>query len=125
MWDEEELLIPIYAARAEAPVGGSTEIFLNEHRKIREYVALFKAEFANLSTTDDRERAVIFLLDSETTFKRLLVHHDTRERKFLYPLLDRITTEQEKLSLFQRFKLPAKKENHVVEPVISTGASAH
>ena len=110
IWDEEEVLIPIYAARAEAPVGGSAEIFLNEHRKIREYLALFKAEFTNLSTADDRERAVIFLLDSQTTFKRLLVHHDTRERKFLYPLLDQITTEQEKLSLFRRLKLPATKE---------------
>jgi hemerythrin-like domain-containing protein len=109
IWDEEEVLIPIYAARAEAPVGGSTEIFLNEHRKMRGYVALFKAEFTNLSTADDRERAVIFLLDSQTTFKRLLVHHDTRERKFLYPLLDQITTEQERLTLFQRLKLPAQE----------------
>jgi hypothetical protein len=47
-------LILIYAARADAPVGGSTEIFLNEHRKIREYLALFKAEFTKLSTADDR-----------------------------------------------------------------------
>ena len=33
-------------------------------------------------------------------FKRLLVHHDTRERKMLYPLLDEITTEGERESLF-------------------------
>jgi len=110
IWDEEELLIPIYAARAEAPVGGSAEIFLNEHRKIRDYLALFKAEFTNLSTANDPERAVIFLLDSEHIFKRLLVHHDTRERKFLYPILDQVTAEQEKLSLFQRLKLPAKEK---------------
>jgi hemerythrin-like domain-containing protein len=109
IWDEEEVLIPIYAARAEAPVGGSSEIFLNEHRKIREYLALFKAEFTNLSTADDLERAVIFLLDSQVIYKRLLVHHDTRERNFLYPLLDQITTEQERLSLFQRLKLPAEE----------------
>ena len=114
IWDEEEVLIPIYAARAEAPVGGSAEIFLNEHRKIREYLALFKAEFANLSAADDLERAVIFLLDSQVIYKRLLVHHDTRERKFLYPLLDQITTEPEKLSLFQRLKLPAKDDAFVV-----------
>jgi len=110
IWDEEEVLIPIYAARAEAPVGGSAEIFLNEHRKIREYLSLFKAEFAKLTVAEDLERAVIFLLDSQVTYKRLLVHHDKRERKFLYPLLDQITTEQEKLSLFQKLKLPATME---------------
>jgi len=114
IWDEEEVLIPIYAARAEAPVGGSAEIFLNEHRKIREYLVLFKAEFVKLSAAEDLERAVIFLLDSQVIYKRLLVHHDARERKFLYPLLDEITTEQEKLSLFQRLKLPAKDGAFVV-----------
>ena len=110
IWDEEEVLIPTYAARAEAPVGGSAEIFLNEHRKIREYLVLFKAEFVKLSASEDRERAVIFLLDSQVIYKRLLVHHDARERKVLYPVLDEITTEQEKLSLFQRLKLPAKDD---------------
>jgi hypothetical protein len=114
IWDEEEVLIPIYAASAEAPVGGSPEIFLNEHRKIREYLVLFKAEFVKLSAAEDLERAVIFLLDSQVIYKRLLVHHDARERKFLYPLLDEITTAQEKLSLFQRLKLPAKDDAFVV-----------
>lgn len=114
IWDEEKVLIPIYAARAEAPVGGSAEIFLNEHRKIREYLVLFKAEFVKLSAAEDLERAVIFLLDSQVIYKRLLVHHDARERKFLYPLLDEITTEQEKLSLFQKLKLPAKGDAFVV-----------
>jgi len=114
IWDEEEVLIPIYAASAEAPVGGSPEIFLYEHRKIKEYLVLFKAEFVKLSAAEDLERAVIFLLDSEVIYKRLLVHHDAREREFLYPLLDEITTEQEKLSLFQRLKLHAKDGAFVV-----------
>jgi hemerythrin-like domain-containing protein len=108
--DEEELLLPIYEARAEIPVGASAEIFRNEHNKIRQYLELFKAEFTKLSTAGDRERAIIFLLDSETTYKRLLVHHDTRERKFLYPLLDQVTGEHEKLALFQKLKLPASEK---------------
>lgn len=109
IWDEEEVLIPIYAERAEAPIGGSAEIFLNEHRKIRDYLNLFKAEFTKLFAADEFERAVIFLLDSQTTFKRLLVHHDTRERKFLYPLLDEVTTEPEKLRIFERLRLRPTK----------------
>jgi hemerythrin-like domain-containing protein len=103
--DEEEHLLPIYGERVQAPVGGSVEIFLFEHRKIRDYLPLFKAEFAKLYTAADRERAIIFLLDSQTTFKKLLVHHDAREQKFLYPLLDRTTTATERLKLFSRLRL--------------------
>jgi hypothetical protein len=100
--DEEELLLPIYTSRVDAPQGGSPEIFFNEHRKIREYVQLFKAEFANLFAATDLDRAIIFLLDSETTFKRLMVHHDRREEKFLYPLLDEVTTDSERGEIFAR-----------------------
>ena len=100
MRDEEELMIPLYRERADAPVGGAAEIFLGEHDKLRQYLVLFKEELAKLAATDDLERGVLFLLDSQHLFKRLLVHHDTRERKMLYPLLDQVTTEQERESLF-------------------------
>lgn len=108
--DEEELMIPLYRERATAPVGGAAEIFLGEHDKLRQYLVLFKEELAKLAAADDLERGVLFLVDSQHIFKRLLVHHDTRERKFLYPLLDQMTTEGEKLALFQRVKLPVIKE---------------
>ncbi len=108
--DEEELMIPLYRERATAPVGGAAEIFLGEHDKLRQYLVLFKEELAKLAAADDLERRVLFLVDSQHIFKRLLVHHDTRERKFLYPLLDQMTTEGEKLALFQRVKLPVIKE---------------
>ncbi len=109
--DEEELMIPLYRERATAPVGGAAEIFLGEHDKLRQYLVLFREELAKLAAADDLERGVLFLVDSQHIFKRLLVHHDTRERKFLYPLLDQMTTEGEKLALFQRVKLPVIKES--------------
>jgi regulator of cell morphogenesis and NO signaling len=102
MRDEEDVMIPLYRERAAAPVGGAAEIFLGEHDKMRQYLVLFKLELAKLTDADDLERGVLFLLDSQHLFKRLLVHHDTRERKMLYPLLDQITTEQERESLFAR-----------------------
>lgn len=103
--DEEELMIPIYLERAEAPVGATADIFLGEHDKIRQYLELFKAEMLKLGTVKDLERAVLFLIDSQHIFKRLLVHHDTRERKFLYPILDEVTSESERLELFASLKL--------------------
>jgi len=100
--DEEEILLPVFEIRVTPPVGGTAEIFRNEHIKIRDYVALLKAEVPKLSKAKDREQAVIFMLDSETTFKRLMVHHDNREHKFLYPQLDEVTSEAERAEIFQQ-----------------------
>jgi hemerythrin superfamily protein len=55
---------------------------------------------------------VLSLIDSQHLFKRLLVHHDTRERKMLYPLLDDVTTESERRQLFQRLELQPTIKAH-------------
>ena len=106
MRDEEDVMIPLYRERAEAPVGGAAEIFLGEHDKMRQYLLLFRDELEKLAEAEDLERGVLFLLDSQHLFKRLLVHHDSRERKMLYPLLDQVTTEGERENLFALLKSP-------------------
>ena len=108
--DEEELMLPLYRDRVTAPVGGAPEIFLGEHEKLRHLLGLFKKEIEKIRTMDDVELGVLFLLDSQYLFKRLLVHHDTREKKFLYPLLDEVTTDAERQELFARLELPADHE---------------
>ena len=103
--DEEEFMLPLYRERVTAPVGGTVEIFLGEHEKLREFVRLFKEYMEKIRDEDDLEMAVLFLIDSQHLFKRLLVHHDTRERKMLYPLLDENTTAAERQDLFARLEL--------------------
>ena len=105
MQDEEELMLPIYSERVEAPVGGAAEIFWGEHQKLRDFVGLFREEMIKLTKAKDLERGVLFLIDSQHLFKRLLVHHDTREKKFLYPLLDQVTSEAERERLFASLRL--------------------
>ena len=107
--DEEALLLPIYRQRATAPIGGAAEIFFGEHEKLRQFLVLFRSELEKLKSLDDLERGILFLIDSQHLFKRLLVHHDTRERKMLYPLLDAVTTEMERQSLFARLELPPEE----------------
>lgn len=102
--DEEEILMPLYRERVTAPIGGTPEIFLNEHEKLRRFMVLFREEIARIRIMDDVERGVLFLIDSQHLFKRLLVHHDNRESKILYPLLDEVTTEQERADLFARLE---------------------
>lgn len=111
--DEEELMLPIYRERVNAPVGGGSEIFLGEHEKLRQLLRLFKAEIETIRKMEDVERGILFLIDSQHLFKRLLVHHDTREKKMLYPLLDQATTEAERKSLFAKLELKLKIEPQV------------
>ena len=103
--DEEQFMIPLYSERANIPVGGTAEIFLGEHEKLRRFMELFTEEIAKIRTMDDIERGVLFLIDSQHLFKRLLVHHDHRETKMLYPLLDEVTTEFERQELFAKIEL--------------------
>jgi hemerythrin-like domain-containing protein len=106
MMDEEQLMLPLYRERVEAPIGGAAEIFFGEHNKLRQYVELFNEALAKLKKTDDLEKGVIWLLDSQNTFKRLHVHHDTREKKMLYPLLDKVTTDEERRRVLATMQLP-------------------
>lgn len=103
--DEEHFMIPLYSERVNAPVGGAAEIFLGEHEKLRQFLVLFREEIEKIGKMDDVERGALFLIDSQHLFKRLLVHHDTREKKILYALLDEVTTEAERQTLFARLEL--------------------
>ena len=111
--DEESLMLPLYRERVAAPVGGAAEIFLGEHDKLRQFLALFKEELVKLEAVEDLERGVLFLIDSQHLFKRLLVHHDTRERKMLYPLLDEVTTPEERDALFASLNKPIRETTAV------------
>lgn len=114
--DEENLMLPLYRARVNAPVGGAVEIFLGEHEKLRRLLGLFRQEIEKIRHMSDVELGVLFLIDSQHLFKRLLVHHDARERKMLYPLLDEATTESERTELFAQLELrpqPAGREAKV------------
>ena len=105
MADEEDLMLPIYRERVQPPVGGTAEIFLGEHEKLRQYLSLFREEMVRLCLDSDLERRALFLIDSQHIFKRLLVHHDTREKNILYPLLNECTIASEKEALLSALKL--------------------
>ena len=102
MRDEEEVMLPIYGERVKPPVGGAVEIFIGEHEKLRQFLALFAEEIDKIRKMDEIDRGALFLIDSQHLFKRLLVHHDAREKKMLYPLLDQVTADTERQQLFAR-----------------------
>jgi hemerythrin-like domain-containing protein len=102
MADEESLLMPIYEQRAVSETGGSSQLFLKEHVKMRGWVTFFREQIGRLAEDPKPEADLILLLDRESFYKRLCSHHDRREALHLYPEMDRITTETEKVWLLER-----------------------
>lgn len=110
MRDEEEFLFPIYEARATKVRGETLDVFLADHQKMKLYLELYDREVPALANEDEPARKLLQLLDSQTTFKRLCGHHDTREEKILYPVLDRLTTEEEKCLIKKNISVSVPEE---------------
>ncbi len=102
--DEEDLLIPIYGARASDIPGGAVEFFTGEHKKILAFVAEFHLMLKGLRNQKKLQlkHAIIQLLDREGMYKGLLQHHHAREHNVLYPWLDWLTSEAERKQLLEQ-----------------------
>ncbi len=100
--DEETYLIPIYDTRGKIETAGKTKMFLDEHEKLRNHVELFLPETKSLQDERDPYEKLLWLIEREAFFKKLHDHHDIRETRFLYPELDRITDNDEKLKLLSQ-----------------------
>jgi hemerythrin-like domain-containing protein len=100
--EENEHLLPIYAERGNIVKGGAVQMFLDEHEKLANHILLFKDEIANLKNVENLEARLLWILEREAFFKKLCDHHDIRETNILYPELDRITTNEEKIALLDK-----------------------
>ncbi|MBK7709487.1 MAG: hypothetical protein IPN69_23025 [Acidobacteria bacterium] len=100
--DEDTHLLPIYATRGEQLKGGAVQMFYDEHEKLKAHIAMFKDEIGIIANDPEPDSRLIWLLERESFFKKLCDHHDIRETNFLYPELDRITSDEEKVELFGR-----------------------
>lgn len=100
--DENTHLLPIYIERGEIQKGGAAQMFFDEHEKLANHIAFFKTEIEKLKTEDNLDERLIWLIEREGFFKKLHDHHDIRETNFLYPELDRITSDEEKLELLSK-----------------------
>ncbi|MEW6208852.1 MAG: hemerythrin domain-containing protein [Acidobacteriota bacterium] len=108
MRNEEELLLPVYA-RAGRIAGGSREMFTGEHKKMVEFISRFHRRLEEMSDSPaDVKRRILGLLFDEAMFRMLMEHHDSREQNILYPMLDKVTTEEEKRDLLARCLESAK-----------------
>jgi hemerythrin-like domain-containing protein len=96
IWEEEELLLPVYGRAGTIP-GGSPALFTGEHKKMKELLEGFNRMLSSLDKSrDGLKRGVLWLLDRQATFKNLMEHHNLREANIFYPALDRVTSEAER-----------------------------
>jgi uncharacterized protein with PIN domain len=114
--DEDELVLPIYAQHAPASGwerGAAPAIFEAEHENILGHLARLEDGLVSLAATEGEARVVgcLALLDREKVFGDLLEHHDLRERRYLYPTLERILGEEEKTELLERMVGVSFKES--------------
>lgn len=105
--DEETYLLPLYAERAAIEKTGEVKLFINEHEKMRNFVDLFKETTEQMLAEEHPEPLVLKLLDRQSFYKRLVSHHDVRETEILYPSLDRITDDSERLQIFDQLTIKA------------------
>ena len=103
--DEERDLLPLYQQRAPIPHGGTVEIFLAEHKKIRAFLKEITELVAELPADARPEpHKIVTVIEREYEFKKLLEHHDMREMNFLYPLVDRCTTREERQEILSHMR---------------------
>lgn len=103
--EEEEILLPAYEKRVQQPVGGSAEQFRLEHRRLQLLMKEFLVREEELAETGSRDlRDAIHLIEEQARFKHLMLHHDQRERSFLYPLLDIKLGSDERRDLINRIE---------------------
>lgn len=105
MRDEEELLLPIYEKEClNKPPAGELALFQREHNKIRQAVSEIKHRYILLRDNPEgfSNRTVIELIEQHMLFKRLMEHHDVREKQFLYPSLDELLLLDDKTALLKQ-----------------------
>ncbi len=99
---EEDVLLPVYEARVKATRIGDPETLRDEHRQINRALREIEAHTTELDREDGTwEGNILRLLEEQYRFKQLLKHHNDREDRSLYPLLDAACSLDERRNLLR------------------------
>jgi hemerythrin-like domain-containing protein len=87
--EEEQTLLPIYAALGPAPRGASADLIHSEHEKILSRLGQLDEILSQLIQREEfQPRDLIETFDRQSSFKHLMEHHDLRERQYFFPALE-------------------------------------
>ena len=93
---EEELLFPVLEAKTNAHGGGLIEVMRQDHRILLQVLAVMRS---GLDAQDfGRFGAALEVL------REILPSHSAKEKRLVYPLIDRLLAEEERLAFTERLK---------------------
>jgi hemerythrin-like domain-containing protein len=98
---EEQLLFPVWERKSGMTGGGPTQVMRLEHRRIADLLnAIHEKVQAGDTGTEEEERQLV----------ELLVSHNMKEERILYPAIDQIVSAEERADIFQAMKdLPEER----------------
>jgi iron-sulfur cluster repair protein YtfE (RIC family) len=101
---EEEILFPLWEKETGITDGGATSVMRTEHRQIGQQLEAIHQKVAEQNPdTDQEEQALLNLLGS----------HNMKEERVLYPGIDRVTSTEERATVFQNMKnIPEERYKH-------------
>lgn len=104
MRHEERALLPIYAKLGPNP-SWPVRLYVGQHRRMRELLDGAAERLASIDVGRARvKQEVISLLDYESKYKHLVLHHEDAERRGLFQALD--------------FELDAEEQSRVLAPCL-------
>lgn len=96
MGHEEQWLLPIFERIGEIK-RWPPKLYYGEHEKMRLFLGKMALRLEALAAEGSpARRQLLALLDLQTSFKHLCDHHDIRERESFFPVLDQVTSKEEK-----------------------------
>lgn len=93
---EEDILFPLFEEKTGMTNSGPTFVMREEHRQIKAYLKEICAKVEQNDLATDSEEQL--LLD-------LLKAHNQKEENILYPAIDQVTSDGERVTVFQKMNI--------------------
>ena len=104
MHHEEDLLMPLFQRIGEIK-RWPAKLYYGEHGKMNNLLDKISAGLDRLCELEGpARRDLIRLLEIQTTYKHLCEHHHAREEQAFFPILDQVTSDEEKQDWLARIE---------------------
>lgn len=105
---EEEILFPLFEKKTAIFQSGPTQVMRIEHKQIKEQLEKIHDKTQNKDIKSDADEEVLL---------SILIKHNLKEENILYPSIDNVTTDEERVEIFNQMnKLPEESYKKCCSP---------